>query len=176
MDLLSSSLMSTMSEASSKAGMSSSVSARLKAVLQLSKELFMSRLSNSMRSGLNLAMMAQKARPDLQALVKSVMSTPGYPEVTWRHHCCKAATPVWSIATWGKLRPVESWEVWRGVGSLTVAPRLKAARAGQWWTLTGCSASGYVQITLRRFGGWRTTDSGHTGFYEDIFSFIQSLQ
>ena len=46
---------------------------------------------------LNLAMMAQKARPDLQLAPKSWTATPGYPAVTWRHHCSRAGTPVCSM-------------------------------------------------------------------------------
>ena len=51
---------------------------------------------------LNLAMMAQKARPDLQLEPKSWTATPGYPAVTWRHHCSRAGTPVCSMlaVTW----------------------------------------------------------------------------
>ena len=51
----------------------------------------------SMRSGLNLCMMAQKARPSLHASVMLVMLTPGYPLVTWWHQVSSPATPVTNI-------------------------------------------------------------------------------
>ena len=51
----------------------------------------------SIRWGLNLWMIAQKASPSLHASVMLVMLTPGYPLVTWWHHVSSPATPVTNI-------------------------------------------------------------------------------
>ena len=107
------SFISTMSLASNKAGIFSLDSATSKARRQLSKHFSWLRLSKSIRSGLNLAMMAQKARPDLQELVKSVTSTPSKSEVTCLAQANNPETPVCSMMMmiWLQRREISHWRV-----------------------------------------------------------------
>ena len=99
MDLVSSSPMVTMSLASNRAGMPNLASATEKAKWQLLNPSLAFKLSKSSRSGLNLAIIAQKARPDLHEEEKSLTDTPGYPEVTCLHQCNRAGTPVCNMSS-----------------------------------------------------------------------------
>lgn len=66
--------------------------ATLKANTQFDLPSVLSRLPKSMRSGLNLAIIAQKASPDFQETVKSWTLTWLKSAVTCLHHCSNAGT------------------------------------------------------------------------------------
>ena len=61
----------------------------------------------SIKSGLNLWMMAQNPRPSLQDSVMLMIFTPGYPWVTLWHQTSRPAAPVTNIVSWNKWDSTE---------------------------------------------------------------------